>query len=153
MILFWVMYTTWSQSTMQSFVQNYKLCCIHFNDQKEKFVQSLFPISMPFTVLSVPHHCGRRASVRGRGGRWWWGGAECLTRTNAELLPLWIILGTECKTDISDHAHMSANCWVVKPVFRRMPSSIYLDALGCIAYQCQWLPLSPCVLKGITCSL
>lgn len=116
-----------------------------FNAQRKNFVQSIFPISMPFTVLSVPHHCGRGASVWGRGGRWLWGGAECLTQTNAELLPLWFVSGTECNTDDSDHAHISANCWVVEPVFFGLNTEhIQLSwcTLSCTAYQCQWLPSS-----------
>lgn len=110
-----------THKTLLSYVHNLisqpcRHCAVlfSFDAQQKKFVQSIFPISMPFTVLSVPHHCGRGASVWGRGGRWLWGGAECLTQTNAELL--WYVLGTECKT-VSDHANISANCWVVEPVF------------------------------------
>lgn len=70
---------------------------------------------MPLTVLRVPHHCGRGASVWGSGGRWLWGGAECLTQTNAELLQF--VFGTESKRGVSSSAHISANCWVVEPFF------------------------------------
>lgn len=50
------------------------------------------------------HRCGEEEADGYEVGR------SALTQTNAELLPLRFVLGTECKTDVNDHAHISAIC-------------------------------------------
>lgn len=99
----------WPQLKHAVVVQNSEMCCICLCSM-ENFVWSIVPTPMPFTVPCVPHHCGRGASVRGRGGWRFCGGAECLTQADAGLLLLGFVWETKLET------HISAKWEVVEPV-------------------------------------
>lgn len=108
----------WPQLRHAVIVQNYKMCCIHLCSI-ENFVRSIVPIPMPFTVLCVPHHCGRGASVRGSGGWWlcWWGGVPYTRWCKAVAVVI-------CFGNGVGNTHISAKWWVFGFLSDRLPGSI-----------------------------
>lgn len=136
-ILFWVMYTTTrSRVNHAIIVQIYKLCCIHLM-LNGKILSSLY---FPFLCLLLcyvyhitvgeGHRCGEEEADGYEVGQ------SALLKLMQSCCRLWFVLGTECKTDACDHAHISANCWVVEPVFFRLNTKqyiySYLDALSAV---------------------
>lgn len=83
---------------------------------------------MPFTVLSVPHHCGRRGiGVGNRRPMVLQVGRSALLKLMQSCCCHDLLLETECKTDVDDHAHISANGCAVEPVFFGLNTKQYLQ--------------------------